>query len=61
MIDTKTAAQRLGVCAQRVSKLAAEGRIPGAKKFAGVWTYPNQPTVTPGKRGPKPAREAQEK
>lgn len=57
MIDTKTAALRLGVNPQRVSALAAQGRIPGARKFSGVWTFPENPTVKPGTRGPKPARE----
>jgi hypothetical protein len=57
MIDTKTAAVKLGVCVQRVSALAAQGRIPGARKFAKVWMFPNNPTVTPGTRGPRPKRE----
>lgn len=57
MIDTKTAAERLGVNTKRVSALAAQGRIRGARKFSGVWMFPDNPTVTPGTRGPKPARE----
>lgn len=57
MIDSKAAAKKLGVNVQRVSALAAQGRIPGARKFAKVWAFPDDVTVTPGSRGPAPKRE----
>jgi hypothetical protein len=56
MIDAKQAAKQLGVTAKRVSALASQGRIQGAQKFAGVWTFPENLVVTPGTRGPRPAR-----
>lgn len=61
MIDTKAAALKLGINTQRVSALAKQGRIPGAKKFAKVWSFPDNPTVTPGSRGPAPKREQKNK
>lgn len=57
MIDAKDAAAKLGINVQRVSALAKQGRIPGARKFAKVWAFPDNPTVTPGSRGPAPKRE----
>lgn len=57
MIDTKAAALKLGINVQRVAALAKQGRIPGARKFAKVWAFPDKPTVTPGTRGPAPKRE----
>lgn len=58
MIDTKACAKKLGVNTQRVSALAAQGRIQGAKKFSGVWTFPDNPVVTPGSRiRPRPVRK----
>jgi len=54
MIDTKAAAKKLGVNTQRVSALAAQGRIAGARKFSGVWMFPDNPTVMPRTRGPRP-------
>lgn len=57
MIDAKDAAAKLGINVQRVCVLAKQGRIPGARKFAKVWAFPDKPTVTPGSRGPAPKRE----
>ena len=37
---------------QRVSALAAQGRIKGAAKFAGVWTFPDYPVVSSAAKGP---------
>lgn len=59
MIDTKAAAKKLGINTQRVSALAAQGRIPGARKFAKVWAFPDEPTVTPGTRT-RPGKYAKE-
>lgn len=53
-MNTEDAATLWGISAHRVRELCKQGRIPGAKLIGGrVWILPNQPTITPGTRGPK--------
>lgn len=40
-ITPAQAAARHGVSARRIQILAKQGRIPGAKKFSGVWLIPD--------------------
>lgn len=50
MIGIKEAAQLLGVDASRVRVLCAQGRIPRAKRIAGVWVLPSKPVVIAASR-----------
>lgn len=52
MIDTATAARKLGISASRVRRLCIQGRIPGARFIGRVWFLPEAPTITPGAKGP---------
>jgi methylase of polypeptide subunit release factors len=53
MIDTATAAAKLGVNLQRIRALLAQRRIPGARLVGRTWFVPDDFKVTPGSRGPK--------
>lgn len=53
MISTTTAAIILGVTPRRVQVLCQQRRIPGARRHFRGWLLPDEPTVTPGMRGPK--------
>ncbi|MEG0751240.1 MAG: helix-turn-helix domain-containing protein [Oscillospiraceae bacterium] len=39
-ISVAEAAKRWGISSRRVYTLCAEGRIPGATRFVGVWAIP---------------------
>lgn len=46
-ITTLEAAARHRVTTRRIMALAKQGRVPGAKKFSGVWMIPDPFTVLP--------------
>ncbi len=54
MIDTADAAERLGLTRLRVQQLCQQRRIKGARLMGRVWMIPEDFSVTPGTRGPKP-------
>ena len=45
MLTTAEAAACLGLSVARVKVLAAEGRIPGARKVGPVWVFPDPPHI----------------
>ena len=53
-ITTTQAAERTGLSARYVQRLAADGRITGAMKVGPVWLVPESFKWKPQKRGPKP-------
>jgi excisionase family DNA binding protein len=57
MISTAEAAVKLGVNLQRVRALLSQRRIPGARRIGRQWFVPENFSVTPGSRGPKPKEE----
>ena len=56
MIDTSSAAKRLGVTAQRMQQLCRERRVSGARMIGRSWFVPEDFKVKPGTRGPKLGR-----
>ena len=64
MLTTQDAADRLGITAQRMRQLCADGRVVGARRVwvAGcpVWRIPQPVQVRAGRRG-APAMQEQER
>jgi methylase of polypeptide subunit release factors len=60
MINAADAAAKLGVSGQRIRALLAQRRIAGARLIGQRWFVPDDFTVKPGTRGPKPKSEQQE-
>ena len=53
-ISIREAAEKWGVSERRVNQFCGEGRIPGARKFGGVWAIPagSKKPGDPRRRGP---------
>ena len=49
-ITTTQAAERAGVCSQRIRALIAQHRIPGVKRHGPTWMIPDPFEVLPGER-----------
>lgn len=54
LLDAKTRAAQLHLSPEALSRMARQGRVPGAKLIGGKWLFPADCTVTPP-RGDPPA------
>jgi excisionase family DNA binding protein len=56
-LTTAAAAKLLGLSERQLQHLAANGQIPGARKFGSAWQFPRKPQVIRPKRG-RPALDS---